>query len=89
MTRSVYAYAKAGIAMLDPVSRPCVATAFALYGEILDRIEDCGFAVFAERARVGRLRRIQVAGPALAQALWARRRGPARLSGVAVTEGAS
>jgi len=89
ITRSVYAYAKTGIAMLDPVSRPCVATAFALYGEILDRIEDRGFAVFAERARVGPLRRIQVAGPALVQALWARRRGPARPSAVPVPEGAS
>jgi 15-cis-phytoene synthase len=88
ITRSVYASAKAGIAMLDPVSRPCVATAFALYGEILDRIEDRGFAVFAERARVGSLRRIQVAGPALMHALWARRRDPARPSGVAVTGGA-
>jgi phytoene synthase len=88
ITRSVYAYAKTGIAMLDPVSRPCVATAFALYGEILDRIEDCGFAVFADRARVGPLRRVQVAAPALAQALWARRRDPARPSGAPVPEGA-
>jgi phytoene synthase len=87
ITRSVYAYAKTGIAMLDPVSRPCVATAFTLYGEILDRIEDRGFAVFADRARVGPLRRVQVAAPALAQALWARRRGPMRPSGFAVPGG--
>lgn len=73
--RGVYAYAKAGIAMLDPASRPCVATAFSLYREILDRIEASGYAVFARRARVGRMRRVQVAGPALARALWARRGG--------------
>jgi phytoene synthase len=74
----VYAHAKAGIPKLDPVSRPCVATAFSLYGEILDRIEASGYAVFARRARVGRLRRVQVAGPALARALWARRDGLAQ-----------
>lgn len=76
--RAVYAHAKAGIPKLDPVSRPCVATAFSLYGEILDRIEASGYAVFARRARVGRLRRVQVAGPALARALWARRDGLAQ-----------
>jgi 15-cis-phytoene synthase len=89
ITRSVYAYAKTGIAMLDPVSRPCVATAFLLYGGILDRIEDCGFAVFAQRARVGQLRRLQVAGPAMARAVWARRRGLARRPAIPVPEGAS
>jgi 15-cis-phytoene synthase len=75
-TREVYAFARAGIAMLAPVSRPCVATALSLYSGILDEIEDSDFAVFAHRATVGRLRRIRVAGPGLAQALWARR--PAR-----------
>ena len=74
-TRAIYGYARAGIPMLAPASRPCVATALTLYSAILDRIEDSGFAVFAGRARVGRLRRAQVAGPALARALWARRRG--------------
>ncbi len=74
-TRAVYAYARTGIAMLDPVSRPCVATALSLYQQILDRIEDCGFAVFAQRARVGQLRRVKVAAPALARAWWARRGG--------------
>ena len=50
-----------------------MATALALYSEILDRIEDLDFAVFAQRARVGQGRRLRVAAPALAQALWARR----------------
>jgi len=72
-TRAVYRYAQHGIAHLQPVSRPCVATALALYSEILDRIEDLDFAVFAQRARVGQARRLRVAAPALARALWARR----------------
>jgi phytoene synthase len=74
-TRKVYAFARAGIAMLEPASRPCVATAFTLYSRILDEIEGSGFAVFARRARVGRLRRVAVAGPAFGRALWARRPG--------------
>jgi len=74
-TREVYAFAQAGIALLAPVSRPCVATALALYSRILDEIEDSDFAVFTRRATVGQLQRIRVAGPALAQAWWARRPG--------------
>ena len=74
-TREVYAFATAGIALLAPVSRPCVRTALSLYSRILNEIEDCDFAVFARRATVGQLRRIAVAGPALGQALWARRPG--------------
>jgi phytoene synthase len=83
-TRAIYAYARAGIPLLVPVSRPCVATALSLYSQILNRIEDSGFAVFARRARVGQLRRAQVAAPALARALWARRggwAGPAMATG--------
>ena len=72
-TRAIYRYARGGIALLQPVSRPCVATALTLYSQILDRIEDSGFAVFAQRARVGRARRLQVAAPALARAVRARR----------------
>ena len=72
-TRAIYRYAECGIAHLQPVSRPCVSTAVALYSEILDRIEDLDFAVFAQRARVGQARRLRVAAPALVRALWARR----------------
>jgi phytoene synthase len=50
-----------------------VTTALTLYSEILDRIEDLDFAVFAQRARVGKARRLQVAAPALARAVRARR----------------
>src|SRR6185437_242584 len=52
-TREVYAFARVGIAMLEPASRPCVDTAFTLYSRILNEIERSGFAVFARRARVG------------------------------------
>ena len=62
-------------AMLAPASRPCVATALSLYSGILDEIESSDFAIFAHRATVGRLRRVRVAGPGLARALWARRPG--------------
>ena len=43
-TRRVYELARTGIALLHPRSRPCVAAAFTLYSEILDRIEDIDFA---------------------------------------------
>jgi 15-cis-phytoene synthase len=88
-TREVYAFARSGVALLTPVSRPCVATALSLYSRILDEIEDCDFAVFARRARVGRLRRARVAGPALAQAMWARRPGQQSLAAGAGAAGAT
>ncbi|MGH3096679.1 MAG: phytoene/squalene synthase family protein [Streptosporangiales bacterium] len=71
-TRAVYRFARTGVAMLHPVSRPCVSTALVLYSEILDRIENSDFAVFTHRATVGTARRTQVAGGALVRALWAR-----------------
>ncbi|MFI9457123.1 phytoene/squalene synthase family protein [Amycolatopsis sp. NPDC052450] len=74
VTRRVYTEARPGIAMLHPVSRPCVATAATLYGEILDRIEDADHDVFAGRAKVSRRRRLGVACGALARSQWARTR---------------
>lgn len=73
ITRTVYRFAWPGVNLLHPVSRPCVRTAFRLYSEILDRIEDSDYAVFAQRARVGRLRRARVAGSGFVQSLGARR----------------
>lgn len=75
-TRAIYREARPGIGMLRPESRPCVATAFALYGGILDRIEEMGHDVFTGRATVGTGRKLRVAGPALTRAWWARRTGP-------------
>jgi 15-cis-phytoene synthase len=68
ITRGVYRFARTGVGLLTPRSRPCVATAFTLYSEILDRIEDCEFAVFSRRATVGTARRLQVAGAGLIRA---------------------
>ncbi len=71
-TRRVYEVARKGIEMLDPRSRPCVAAAYTLYSEILDRIENIDFAIFDQRATVGTGRRLQVAGLGLMQAWRAR-----------------
>ena len=72
LTRGIYRFARSGVRQLAPQSRPCVATALTLYSEILDRIEDSGFAVFSQRATVGKARRLQVAGAGLVHAWWAR-----------------
>jgi phytoene synthase len=73
ITRGVYRFARNGVNLLAPRSRPCVATALTLYSEILDRIEADDFAVFNRRATVGTARRLRVAGSGLAQAWRARR----------------
>jgi phytoene synthase len=72
-TWAVYRDAARGIPMLRPESRPCVATAFALYSAILRRIEAMDHDVFAGRAAVGTARKLRVAAPALARAWWLRR----------------
>jgi phytoene synthase len=78
ITREVYRYATKGIALLAPRSRPCVAAAATLYSEILDCIEDSGFAVFGHRAAVSTTRRLQVAGAGLIRSWRVRRSGPDR-----------
>ncbi|MBB4686735.1 phytoene/squalene synthase family protein [Amycolatopsis jiangsuensis] len=74
--RAVYAQAKPGIAMLHPVSRPCVSTAYSLYSGILDRIEAADYNVFAGRVRVPRRARLFAACNAFTQVQWARYRQP-------------
>jgi 15-cis-phytoene synthase len=74
-TRRVYDFARHGIALLHPRSRPCITAAFTLYSEILDRIEELDFAVFSQRASVGMGRRLQVAGGGLIKAWATRARG--------------
>ncbi|MGX1274126.1 phytoene/squalene synthase family protein [Streptomyces phaeoluteigriseus] len=61
LTRDVYREAAPGLAMLDPVARPCIRTAFVLYGGILDAVADDGYAVVHRRAVVPRRRRAAVA----------------------------
>jgi phytoene synthase len=72
VARTVYREARKGIALLAPQSRPCVATAFTLYSEILDRIEAIDFAVFSQRASVSVGRRLRVFASGLIQARRAR-----------------
>lgn len=75
VTRGIYRYARVGIELLHPVSRPCIETAATLYSGILDEIENADFAVFSHRAAVGTRRRVTVAARALARAWWVRRGG--------------
>ncbi|MFI9610650.1 phytoene/squalene synthase family protein [Streptomyces sp. NPDC052023] len=72
LTRGVYREAAPGIAMLEPASRPCIRTAFVLYGGILDAIAEGGYAVVHRRAVVPLRRRLTVAGDGLARVLRAR-----------------
>jgi phytoene synthase len=72
--RAIYRRAEPGIAMLDPVARPCVATARTLYGEILDRIVESGYDVFRRRLAVSRSRRAGAVLPALGSVAAARSR---------------
>ncbi|MGW2278619.1 phytoene/squalene synthase family protein [Streptomyces sp. NPDC001770] len=70
--REIYRRALPGIALLAPESRPCIRTAFVLYGGILDAIEADGYAVLHRRAVVSRARRATVALDGLVRALAAR-----------------
>ncbi|MFG3208776.1 phytoene/squalene synthase family protein [Streptomyces tendae] len=72
LTRAVYREAEPGLAMLDPVARPCIRTAFLLYRNILDAIAEGGYAVLHRRAVVSRRRRASVAADGLARVLSAR-----------------
>ncbi|CAM5696284.1 Squalene synthase HpnD OS=Streptomyces alboniger OX=132473 GN=hpnD PE=4 SV=1 [Streptomyces alboniger] len=74
LTRGVYREAAPGLAMLDPLSRPCIRTAFVLYGGILDAIADGGYAVLHRRAVVPGHRRAAVAGDGLLRLAAARLR---------------
>ncbi|MEU0593395.1 phytoene/squalene synthase family protein [Streptomyces ardesiacus] len=79
LTRGVYREAEPGLAMLDPVARPCIRTAFLLYRNILDTIAGSGYAVLHRRAVVPRRRRAAVAADGLVRVLAARlgaRRAP-------------
>ncbi|AMW12649.1 phytoene synthase [Streptomyces qaidamensis] len=61
LTRDVYREAEPGIAMLDPRVRPCIRTAFTLYGGILDAIARHDYTVLHRRAVVPRRRRAATA----------------------------
>jgi 15-cis-phytoene synthase len=71
-TRAIYRRAAPGIPMLAPVSRPCVRTAYVLYGGILDEIVAADYDVLHCRVSVPVRRRLAVALPGLARAQLAR-----------------
>jgi 15-cis-phytoene synthase len=71
-TRAIYRRAAPGIPMLASASRACVATAFRLYGGILDEIEAAGYHILGRRVVVPRHRQLTVALPGLSRALLAR-----------------
>ena len=50
--RRLYRESDAGLPLLPPASRRCVATARVLYARILERIEAADYDVFTSRARV-------------------------------------
>lgn len=79
-TRAIYRRAERGIALLHPVSRPCVRTAHVLYGGILDEIVAADYDVLTRRVSVGNGRRAAVALPRLVHAVGVRWRR--RLAGV-------
>ena len=72
-TREIYRSAAQGIRLLHPTSRPCIETALALYGGILDEVEAADYQVLTQRVSVGPVRRAAVAGPGLVRAWRARR----------------
>ncbi|MFG3229738.1 phytoene/squalene synthase family protein [Kitasatospora sp. NPDC048194] len=78
VARGVYRDAEPGIAMLDPRVRPCIRTAFVLYGGILDAIAGDGYAVLHRRSAVPVRRRAAVAAAGLARVLAARGRAAVR-----------
>lgn len=61
VNRDLYRGARPGIDLLNPRVRPAIRTAAVLYAAILDRIEDSGYAVFAQRAVVPQRRRLRLA----------------------------
>ena len=52
-TREIYRSAAQGVRLLHPTSRPCIETALALYGGILDEVEAADFDVLSRRVSVG------------------------------------
>ncbi|RLK61507.1 phytoene/squalene synthase family protein [Actinokineospora cianjurensis] len=75
MAHAGYRAAEPGIALLDPVSRPCVATAARLYRAILDEIAAAGYDVLTRRAVVPAGRKASVVVPGVARCVLARLRG--------------
>ncbi|MEO6205872.1 MAG: phytoene/squalene synthase family protein [Mycobacteriales bacterium] len=72
-TREIYRTAAQGVRLLHPTSRPCIETALALYGGILDEVVKADYQVLGQRVSVSKGKRLAVAGPGLLRAVRARR----------------
>jgi 15-cis-phytoene synthase len=72
-TRELYDVARRGVPMVRAESRPCLQTAIALYGGILDEVEAADYQVLRQRVSVPNRRRAAVALPGLVRAAAARR----------------
>ncbi len=72
-TREIYRTAAQGVRLLHPTSRPCIETALALYGGILDEVVKADYQVLGQRVSVSKSKRLAVAGPGLVRAWQARR----------------
>ncbi|WP_038169384.1 phytoene/squalene synthase family protein [Tomitella biformata] len=59
-TRSIYRLAEPGIALLERRARPCVRTAAAVYGQILNEIEEADYQIFDRRITVPNRRRLAI-----------------------------
>ncbi len=66
--------AAAGIPLLHPTSRPCIAAALEMYCGIADRVADLDFQVFTTRAKVPLPSRLRTAGRAWREVRRAQRR---------------
>lgn len=73
MTRAEYRLAEPGIDRLSPASRPGIRAALTMYRAILDHVEDSGYQVLTQRARLSRPERLRHLAVAVAR----RGRGPA------------
>jgi 15-cis-phytoene synthase len=71
-TRDLYDAARPGVELVEPESRPCLRTAIALYGGILDEVERADYQVLSRRVSVPIRHRLAVAAPAYVSSLRAR-----------------
>ena len=76
--RKLQREANPGIQYLAPESRACIEAASELYCGIVDEVEKIDYQIFDKRAKTSTLRRLSVAIPAFARALFARRATPNR-----------
>ena len=70
--RQLQREAQTGIALLDPVSQPCINAASELYCGIVDEVEKINYEIFTHRETTSTWRRLKVALPAYLQAIRAR-----------------